>query len=224
MTRHALLSGTPPWGGRSAGERLVAADRLAVGPLSQASLRLRRAGLPDNVLVAMTTYEKPLPDYGFAVPYVPPAGKPLAFICDIDGTLMSMGDREFVEYDKVHLDIINADVARLVRVLRNDAGWRPLFVSGRPERCRQATEESIEAALRVYCIDQRLTWDLHMRPDFRPDGKHDYRPDYIVKYEIFDREIRDQYVVTCAIDDRLQVVHLWRAMGILTLDVAGGDF
>jgi hypothetical protein len=130
-----------------------------------------------------------------------------------------MGERHFTEYDKVHLDTPDMRVVKLLHILNgaDDEGALILFVSGRPEKCREATEASIEK--------QGFTdYELFMRPDFRPNGKPDYRPDYEVKYEIFNRDIRHNYNVVACIDDRLQVVHLWRAMGLLCLDVAGGDF
>jgi hypothetical protein len=171
-----------------------------------------------------TQYAKPLPDYGFVVPYEPPAGKPLAVICDIDGTLMKMSpERTFTEYDKVHLDEPDMRVARVLEQLAS-VGTRLLFVSGRPKACRESTRDSIADALMAVSGEDIVRFSLLMRPDYLSSGKPDYRPDYVVKYEIFDREIRDHYDVMAAIDDRLQVVHLWRALGILTLDVAGGDF
>jgi len=173
-----------------------------------------------------TVYAKPLPDYGFVVPYEPPSGKPLAVICDIDGTLMKMSpERTFTEYDKVHLDEPDMRVARLLAQLARDDRLRLLFLSGRPEKCREATRDSIADALMDVNAQDCFSFRLLMRPDYLPEsGKPDYRPDYVVKYEIFDAEIRHDYDVMAAIDDRLQVVHLWRALGILTLDVAGGDF
>jgi len=56
----------------------------------------------------------------------------------------------------------------------------------------------------------------------RPEG--DMRPDNIVKAELFDTYVRDNYDVQFVIDDRDQVVDMWRRMGLACLQVAPGDF
>ena len=56
----------------------------------------------------------------------------------------------------------------------------------------------------------------------RKDG--DYRPDTVVKKEIYEREIKDKYEVLFAIDDRTQVVKTWRELGLTCLQCANGDF
>jgi hypothetical protein len=56
----------------------------------------------------------------------------------------------------------------------------------------------------------------------RPAG--DMRKDAIVKRELFDRHVRDRYDVTCILDDRSQVVDMWRSLGLTCLQVAPGEF
>jgi hypothetical protein len=51
----------------------------------------------------------------------------------------------------------------------------------------------------------------------------DTRRDSVVKRELLDR-IGEFYDVQAAIDDRQQVVDMWRAAGLLCLQVAPGDF
>jgi hypothetical protein len=52
----------------------------------------------------------------------------------------------------------------------------------------------------------------------------DRRKDSIIKKEIFDRHIRDVYNIEFVLDDRNQVVELWRSLGLTCLQVADGDF
>jgi len=51
----------------------------------------------------------------------------------------------------------------------------------------------------------------------------DYRQDYIVKQEILDTHI-DKTRVWFVLDDRKQVVDMWRRNGLTCLQVADGDF
>ncbi len=53
----------------------------------------------------------------------------------------------------------------------------------------------------------------------------DMRKDSIVKKELFDQHIRGKYNVRMVIDDRDQVVDMWRnELGLTCLQVAEGDF
>jgi hypothetical protein len=173
----------------------------------------------------MEAKAKPPPDYSFAQPYVRPRDGRPALIADIDGTTFRRTTRGIHDYHRVSEDVPHDDVVRLVRMTfmgmrRAYHEQQPclLWVSGRPDTCRTDTA----AAIRSLALPDDY---LFMRPEFRPGtAKRDFRPDYEVKYEIFDREIRGKYDVLGAYDDRLQVVNLWRHLGILCLDVAGGAF
>jgi len=133
-----------------------------------------------------------------------------AVIVDIDGTLALRGDRSPFDWSRVELDQPNTPVIVIVRALRA-LGYEILVVSGREDLCRDATER----------------W-LHKHIDFIPllfmRSAGDYRPDYIVKEEIYRTHIEFQWDVTLVLDDRQQTVDLWRRLGITTLQVAAGDF
>jgi predicted kinase len=165
----------------------------------------------------------PLPDpddipvFGEIELYVPDASKPSAIICDIDGTVAIRGDRDIYDEGKVHLDTPNQAVIGLVR----DAislGDTALFTSGRSEGCRAATK---------MWLDEYVVSLNHYRPNphmlfMRPAD--DKRKDYIVKLELFNKNIRDAYNVRYALDDRNQVVNMWRELGLTCLQVAEGNF
>ena len=52
----------------------------------------------------------------------------------------------------------------------------------------------------------------------------DYRPDYETKLEIYLKRIEPYFDVLFAIDDRQQVVDMWRKQGIICLQCNKGDF
>ena len=52
----------------------------------------------------------------------------------------------------------------------------------------------------------------------------DFRADYVVKREIYDNYITQMYDVEIVLDDRNQVVDMWRGAGLRVLQVAEGDF
>ncbi len=146
-------------------------------------------------------------------------------ICDIDGTLADRSHRlrhikpgpgqrknwaacfDEVMYDAVHVDM------RMVLDRLHGAGDHPVvYVSGRMERCRHATERWL------------INNCFPPGPVFmRRDG--DYRPDYTVKEEILDRHLKlTPADVLCVLDDRDQVVDMWRTRGFRVLQVADGAF
>jgi hydroxymethylpyrimidine pyrophosphatase-like HAD family hydrolase len=136
-----------------------------------------------------------------------------AIICDIDGTVATHGnERGHHEYEKVGGDRPNQTIIDLVHILSQ--GYWIVFVSGRMEHCREITEDWLETHMG--------SWTRHCELFMRPDGDH--RQDTIVKREIHDRDLVPKYDIVCAIDDRNQVVKMWRDMGITCLQVAEGNF
>ncbi|SET52002.1 phosphatase domain-containing protein [Nonomuraea wenchangensis] len=160
-------------------------------------------------------YPLPLPeepgDDNAVKPYKAKPGTPKAVLVDIDGTAALMGDRSPFDETRVGDDRPNLPVIAVIRAL-HAAGNRVVFMSGRSDACRAATEEWLTAHV-------GLAYDaLHMRE------AGDHRKDSIVKAELFDAHVRDVYDVSCVLDDRRQVVEMWRAMGLTVLQVADGDF
>lgn len=135
---------------------------------------------------------------------------PRAIICDLDGTLALMGDRKPYGKDiDVSKDVINEPVRYILD--GNDQYNEILFVSGREDTHRIATQEWLD----------RYGFGGH--PLFmRKEG--DYRKDTVIKEEIYNAEIKGKYNVLVVLDDRNQVVDLWRSLGLTCLQVAPGDF
>jgi hypothetical protein len=52
----------------------------------------------------------------------------------------------------------------------------------------------------------------------------DQRKDSIIKQELFDRHILGKYNIKFVLDDRNQVVNMWRSLGLTVFQVAEGDF
>lgn len=142
--------------------------------------------------------------------YKPNANLPDAWIVDIDGTLaLNTSGRSPYDLDRVGEDTLNRPVADVVYALSR-IGYRIVYCSGREEASRAATEEWIWTHLEV-------GGPLYMRP------AGDRRKDHVVKRELLD-EIGRSYAVRGTLDDRQQVVDMWRATGLTCLQVAEGDF
>ena len=144
-------------------------------------------------------------------------------VCDLDGTLCDISHRtHWVQvpsgvrknwdafFSEVPNDTPNRPVLDLLYIVSEYS--HIIFCSGRPERCRSDTMQWLEK----YYFPEGA-YELYMRQD------GDFRRDDVVKQEILDKYI-DKERVKFVLDDRDQVVDMWRRNGLTCLQVAEGDF
>jgi predicted kinase len=143
------------------------------------------------------------------IQYVPPVDKPSAIICDIDGTLAHMDGRSPYEWQRVDEDSLDHIVAEIVG--RYKLTHQIILVSGRDEESREKTIK--------WCERHGIVFDILL---MRAAG--DMRNDRIVKKEIFESQLKDNYNIHFVLDDRNSVVAMWRSMGLKVLQVEEGDF
>jgi len=130
---------------------------------------------------------------------------PHAIICDMDGTLAFLNGRNPYDASSCENDLLNPVVASLIK------DKLVLLVSGREDKYREQT---------INFLDKyQINYEKLM---MRETG--DFRKDSIIKKEIFDSQIRGFYNIDFVLDDRNQVVEMWRQLGLTCLQVAEGDF
>lgn len=136
---------------------------------------------------------------------------PKAIICDLDGTLALMDDRNPFDASHADKDRLNESVANTLRLFSKN-GYQILLVSGREDRFKEPTVKFLE--------DHDITYDrLLMRKS------KDFRKDSIVKRDIYEAVIKGKYYVEFVLDDRDQVVDMWRqGLGLSCFQVNYGDF
>ena len=134
---------------------------------------------------------------------------PDAIIVDMDGTLAIMSDRSPYDVSRCDRDLPNKPV--LETVLKWQSNTTIIIVSGRTDDGREKTE----AWLKQYGVNYK---HIYMRKT------GDMRKDSLIKQEIYDRFIRDRYNISFILDDRQQVVDMWRSLGLTVFQVAEGDF
>jgi hypothetical protein len=138
--------------------------------------------------------------------------KPKALIVDLDGTLSDLGNRHPFDWKSVGQDAVHQDIVELVALYEDGLDYQVLVASGRMEYARDDTEDWLESVAKVGYVK------LFMRDN------EDYRPDDIIKKEIYERDIVPYWDVRIVIDDRNRVVKMWRSLGLRVLQVAEGDF
>jgi predicted kinase len=124
------------------------------------------------------------------------ASLPKAIICDLDGTLALIGDRDPYDASKSDEDGLNEAVASVLKLFALN-GYKIILLSGREDIFREPTVRF----LTKFAIPYHHLW-MRRTKDFRKDA--------VIKREIFDREIGGKYYVEFVLDDRDQVVAMWR--------------
>lgn len=139
-----------------------------------------------------------------------------AIIVDIDGTLALKGERSPYDWSRVGEDKVNEPIHNLLwRFAHGYKDWGDeinfILVSGRDEICRPQTKRWIK--------ENKIVCDaLFMRPQGNTEK------DTIIKERIYREHIEGKYNVLFVLDDRDQVVKMWRSLGLTCLQVAEGNF
>lgn len=148
----------------------------------------------------------------------PEGDKPKAVICDLDGTMCDIEHRRHW-LDKNNWPMFSAGIKndklnKWCRHITNHmyhAGTRVVLCSGRGNESRTPTVE--------WLCDNKVIYDnLFMRQ------AGDYRKDSIIKEIILDFEILTRFEPYFIIDDRKQVVDMWRKRGLVCLQCDEGNF
>ncbi|VXB85327.1 Polynucleotide kinase [Flavobacterium sp. 9AF] len=136
---------------------------------------------------------------------------PKAIICDLDGTLALMSGRNPFDASKCDEDVLNEPVANVLKNYKN-LGYTIILLSGREDKYKEPTLRFLEK----YAIEYD---HLFMRKS------KDSRKDSIIKTELFNEEIKDKFYIEFVLDDRNQVVDMWRKeLKLPCFQVYYGDF
>lgn len=136
---------------------------------------------------------------------------PKCIIVDIDGTVAINQGRSPYDLTKVSEDKPNDPLVDLLRILSGSIDI--IFFSGREgtKQCREDTAKWINDNINI-------PYQLYMRKE------KDYRPDEVIKEELYNEIIKDNYYCVAIFDDRNRVIKKWREMGLLACQVYEGDF
>ena len=136
---------------------------------------------------------------------------PAAILCDLDGTLAIIHDRSPFDAKRCETDLLNIPIAEILKTYYQK-GVKIILISGRDDNARIQTMNWLSYNKIPYNA-------LYMRTS------SDMRKDAIVKKELYLKHIKEQFYVQFVLDDRNQVVDLWRLeLGLPCLQVNYGDF
>ncbi|HLO48594.1 MAG TPA: AAA family ATPase [Kamptonema sp.] len=146
------------------------------------------------------------------VPVPPPEYNPElpeAIIVDMDGTLALLNGRNPYDASNCDRDLPNQPVLDTVRKWQSTI--KIIVVSGRTDNCQPQTERWLQQYGVKYT-------SLYMRKT------GDQRKDSIIKAEFYHQHIEGKFNIRFVLDDRQQVVDMWRSLGLTVFQVAEGDF
>ena len=142
-------------------------------------------------------------------------------IFDIDGTLADIAHRrDFLNGDRPDWhkfnaamgdDTPNVPIVELYKTLWHEGSHNIEIVTGRNESFRAITQTW-------------LTWNEIPFKRLTMRAAKDQRPDHIIKQEILNTFLSEGLEIEFTVDDRQQVVDMWRRNGITCLQCAPGDF
>lgn len=142
-------------------------------------------------------------------------------IFDLDGTLVNISLRrahlekkppDWKSFDSdIGTDTLNTPIFELYKILWDARRHDLVIISGRKESQRDQTEKW-------------LTWNSVPFRELFMRASGDFRPDHVVKEEILHALVKEGCRVLFVVDDRQQVVDMWRRHGITCLQCAEGNF
>ena len=135
-------------------------------------------------------------------------GNTNAIIVDVDGTLAEMIDRGPFDWSRVGHDRVRWHIREMAKIY-SEAGYSILVFTGRDGCCADATLAWLDAA--------KIPHD-----EFYIRDEGDTRKDFIVKEEMFNL-VKDRYNVKLVIDDRPQVIRMWRRLGLNVINANPRD-
>lgn len=172
--------------------------------------KLRENPVPEKVIYQM--YNRYL-----APPSVPKVeydeNKEECIIVDVDGTLAHIDEsnpRDVYDASRASEDLLDDTVSVIAGMFYNH-GYKVIILTGRNAEHREVTEQ--------WLADNGIEYDeLYTRLP------GDNRKDSIIKEELYRTHVEPRFNVKFVLDDRNQVVDMWRSIGLKCLQVAEGNF
>ena len=137
---------------------------------------------------------------------------PGCVIFDVDGTLAKMSGRNPFDWHRVKEDLPKDEIIQLAKMYKHSYGYKIIVFTGRDGCCLNSTKEWLR--------DNGVPFDdIYIRPEGNQEK------DSIIKERLFMDHINGVYNCHLVVDDRDQVVDMWRkTLGITCLQVDYGNF
>jgi predicted kinase len=135
---------------------------------------------------------------------------PRAILVDLDNTIaMHTPEREIYDHSMIPTDVPNIALADVLFSLWNNEKIKIIIISGRNEEAREDTK--------TWLAEHEIVHDaLFMRPVDKPKDDS-----YIIKKEIYEREVKNKYFPIAVFEDVERDITLWRDLNLPVYQVGG---
>lgn len=162
--------------------------------------------VPSSTSVVTTYPER------FVMSYVADESLDKCIVVDIDGTISDSSHRNPYDTSLCYADTKITNVVDLVQRERYN-GINVVFLSARCERYRDVTETWLKQNLSI------STPELYLKPD-----KKESDPDFLFKSYCIEQIISKKYNILYCLDDRPNVCHILRKMGLTVFQLSDEEF
>lgn len=115
------------------------------------------------------------------------------------------------DWNKIPTDGMDPRMGKLIEQF-NLQNIKIIFLTGRPESSRILTDEWLKKHI------PDINYILLMR------DSSDFRSGEISKRELWEKNIESHYNTLCVFEDSNKCVNMWRDLGLLTCQVANGNY
>lgn len=144
------------------------------------------------------------------------ANKEDCVICDLDGTLALHQGRSPYEWNLIPTDKIDIRLLRLLQLYYNN-GIKIVFLTGRPKDTYEATKKWLMDS--ISACGASIDFYLIMRDE------KDMRKGAVTKKDLYETFINEHNFNTlCVFEDSITCTEMWRNLGLLTCQVANGEY
>ena|ERR1019366_1156916 len=148
--------------------------------------------------------------------------KPKAIIVDLDSTLCDASPRmhhlegekkNWPAFNAAHVDDTPNEWCVGLILAMKASNYKIVFVTGRSLDYYDSTCGWID-----YHVMKGFPFELYMRPE------KDFKPATEVKRILYQTHIAERLEVVFCVEDSAQIVAMWRDLGLVCLDCAGGEY
>ena len=157
-------------------------------------------------------YDKYVQEVGFDDRIIKESnGKPNCIVIDLDGTTAIHRGRLPFDWDKIPSDFCDPRIKLIIEQF-NYQTVKIIFLTGRPDKTRIKTNAWLNQHF------PNINYSLLMRED------NDFRSGEVSKRELWEHEVEPYYNTLCVFEDSNKCVDMWRELGLLTCQVANGEY
>jgi predicted kinase len=139
-----------------------------------------------------------------------------AYLVDLDGTVADLSHRSspYAANECLYDSPIKPVIETIISLYKT--GSKIIFMSGRSNQFKDLSEQWINEYIQI--DGTPIKYELFMR------SAGDQRGDQIIKKELFEKHVKNNYYTIAVFDDRPKVIRMWRSIGLTVFQLNDVEF